>query len=313
MTKQDKVAILMAVYNGEEYLARQIDSILNQTFSDWELYLSDDLSTDRSLAVLSDYQKRFPDKIFVLENGLHYGNARDHFFHLLGQNSGRYVMFSDQDDVWLPDKICLALERMKATEEESGGNIPVLVHTDLKVTDSELHVTAESFLSLMNLDYRRNKLNNLLVQNIVTGCTVMINRPLIDRVGEPPRHALMHDGWLALIACCFGRIEFVTTPTILYRQHAANQVGAKNVGSLHYKLGQVKNWQRLKSNLNDTYAQADEFVRRYGQELNEEQKSLLLAYADIPRKGKFNRIKTLIEFDFLKIGASRAAAQIMMV
>lgn len=143
-------------------------------------------------------------------------------------------MFCDHDDVWKPRKVEMTVRRMMELEQANGQDIPLLVHTDLVVADENLKVLSDSMFRSQNLNRKGNRLNNLLVQNNVTGCTMMVNKALVDMVGPAPKHAVMHDWWMALIAACFGKIGFVRQATILYRQHHANEVGAKNARSLSY-------------------------------------------------------------------------------
>jgi glycosyltransferase involved in cell wall biosynthesis len=312
MLNGETVTILLAAHNGERYLREQLDSILRQNFGGWRLIASDDGSTDRSPQILDDYARRFPGRIRVLSHDLRFGNARDHFFYLLQHCEGRYIMFCDQDDLWLPDKIRITLTRMRAAEAGAGADTPVLVHTDLAVTDRNLRIRAKSFFSFAKLDWRRSALGNLLVQNIVTGCTVMVNRPLLNRMGEPPRRALMHDWWLALVASAFGRVEFIHKPTVLYRQHGRNQVGAHDAGSPRYLWERLRNVRRLKEGMSGTYAQAAEFVLHYGDALTPEQKKMLDAYLAVPFLHKPERVAVLARRGFLKKGWLRAAGQLWL-
>ncbi|MBU3951926.1 MAG: hypothetical protein KJ658_07270, partial [Proteobacteria bacterium] len=107
---------------------------------------------------------------------------------------------------------------------------PVLVHSDAEVVDTHLNTVCPSFMAYQGICHNRvNPLNNLLVQNFVTGCTLMVNRKLLELAYPVPEAALMHDWWLALCAAVSGRIEFADRPLIRYRQHRNNQVGAKSV------------------------------------------------------------------------------------
>ena len=137
-------------------------------------------------------------------------------------------MFCDQDDVWFPDKIAVTLGKMQELEGRHGGERPLLVHTDMKVADGNLRVVADSLWRYQKSDpVRGEALNRLLVQNCATGCSMMINRALCDLALPIPAEAMMHDWWLVLVAAAFGTIGHCAEPTLLYRQHGANDVGAK--------------------------------------------------------------------------------------
>ena len=149
------------------------------------------------------------------------------FGELLEDSDADYMALCDQDDVWLPGRIAKPLERVRAVEREQGAATPILAHTDLAVVDENLDTIAPSFWAYRHLDpYRGSELNRLLVQNVVTGCTTIINRALARLACPIPESIPMHDWWLALVASAFGRIETVPEATVLYRQHGNNSVGA---------------------------------------------------------------------------------------
>lgn len=307
------IDILLAVYNGERYLAEQLDSILAQTVADWRLLAQDDGSTDQSFAILQSYAARYPGKILARQNRPGSGSAQNNFYSLLRQSSAPYVMACDQDDVWLPDKIERTLACMQRLEREHGPETPLLVHTDLTVVDENLQPVHPSLMRLQDLDPRRCHFAQLLVQNIVTGCTMMVNRPLLGYLQELPRQSIMHDWWLALLAAAFGQIGFLPEPTILYRQHGANQVGAKDVRSLSYNWRRFRDRLQAKGALRDTYLQAAEFCRLYGGRLPPRQREVALAYSTIARQHKLRRIQILLQYRLLKNNPVRQLAQLLFV
>lgn len=225
----DKVNILMATFNGGLYLSEQINSIEAQTYKNWELYIRDDGSTDDTTKIVKSYVKR--DHRIQLLPSLGQNIGARHNFALLMENVvGSYVMFCDQDDIWLPDKIEITLKAMKESEHWFGESIPTLVHTDCKVVDSACRVICSSFMQYQHMKHvEDNPLRILLTQNFVTGCTMMINRSLLSKSLPVPHTAVMHDWWIALVAAAIGRIVFLPNATLLYRQHAENAVGAKKI------------------------------------------------------------------------------------
>ena len=213
-----KVCILLAAYNGAAYIRQQIDSILQQDYPNIQLVLSDDGSQDGTQEILAEYEAKYPDRVIWHQSGKRFGNAQTHFMHLLRTfHDAPYIMFSDQDDVWHPDKVSKTLEKMR--EIETVSTVPALVHTDLRVVDQDLNVKAQSFCEYSNINGNRLKLNQLLVQNVVTGCTVMVNRALAElSCAEISEDAIiMHDWWIALLAAACGTIGFLNETTIDYR------------------------------------------------------------------------------------------------
>ncbi len=218
------VEILLATYNGENFLEEQVESILNQEGVKVKLTISDGGSSDSTLQKIESYKKKYPETITC-----HTSSKRlsviENFSRLLSLSKEKYILFSDQDDVWSRDKASRSLAVCK--ELEQGGKIPVLVHHDLQVVDASLNLIADSFWKYAGLKPTCVQLNRLIVQNIITGCTVLMNRELVDLLDPIPGQAIMHDWWAGLVASLFGKIGYITTPMIQYRQHGGNVLGAK--------------------------------------------------------------------------------------
>lgn len=223
-----KIVILLSTYNGMQYLEDQVRSIERQTFDDWALLVRDDGSSDDTYQFLEKL-KLEENRIFLLPKQDNIGVIQS--FSALVEEAiklfpeAAYFMFADQDDVWKPTKVEDTLKCMKALEVN---HEYVLVHTDLQVVDSSLNTIASSFMKFQHIRHSSEQaLSVLLVQNFVTGCTVMLNRKLVLSALPIPRGVMMHDWWFALCAAAYGQIGFVNQPTILYRQHEENSVGAK--------------------------------------------------------------------------------------
>ncbi len=311
------IDILMAVYNGGEFLCAQIDSIISQDEKDWRLHICDDGSSDGSFERACEYEKRFPGKIRVTGNEVPTGSAKGNFMGMLREASAlrepsaEYVMFSDQDDVWKPEKIRLTLEKMRELEREFPGS-PLLVHTDMAVVDRDLNVTAPSFMKFQGLDPRCKSLNRLLCQNNITGCTMMINRALADIVKcAPAEGMLMHDWWAGLAAAAFGHIGFVDEPLNLYRQHGGNQLGAVNNRSVRGANRIVRERLRTKKRVSVTYEQAAKFYEFYRDRLGGESRRILEIYLEIPGLNKPQRVARLVKYGFLKQNFLTAAGQLV--
>ena len=307
------ITILMATYNGEKYLAEQIESILNQTEADWQLIIQDDCSSDSTSSIANHYANTHPNKIKFFQNQKRSGSAKANFFSMLQYSHSDYMMTCDQDDIWLPEKIQLTMDKMKQLEMVLGPDKPILVHTDLQVVDESLNCIAKSMFQHQNLNSSRDKFNNILVQNIVTGCTMMVNRALLNITKGSPQQAIMHDWWLALIASAFGGIGFVCTPTVLYRQHESNEVGAKNARSLSYNLKRLQNKVQSQEVLQSTYLQAKEFIACYHQQLDDSNLKFATTYAALPMQSKIYRLHALFYYHFWKNGLARKCGQILYV
>jgi glycosyltransferase involved in cell wall biosynthesis len=218
------IAVLLSTYNGEKYLEEQLQSILNQTcIEKWCLYIRDDGSTDNTLNIIDRYVSEY-DQFFKFEDEERGLGPALSFLHLLSNISAEYYMFCDQDDFWLPDKMETCFR--KHLELNKGNDTPILIHTDLLVVDQDLN--------LLNRSFWGKNLSSDLVQkympitNFVTGCTMFFNKAArdcsIDFIGKK---VIMHDHWVALCVWAHQGIIFsISEPTIKYRQHGSNVLGA---------------------------------------------------------------------------------------
>jgi len=298
----NSVTILLATYNGASYLNEQLDSLLNQTYTDWNLLVHDDNSDDNTVKIIKQYIKRCPEKIILIDDKISYNSASANFASLLKHVTTEYVMFCDQDDVWLPNKIEITLNKMIDLENSELIKKPLLVHTDLKIVDSDLNILSNSYRIYQNLNPQYHTLNRLLVQNVITGCTIIINKELVKRIQSIPREAIMHDWWIGLVATTFGEIHYITTPTILYRQHTNNDTGAN-----HYNIRSIVRQARQLSVMNlDIYIrQANAFLKMYSKQLSTKERSLLKDFISIKKTSWFHSKYILYKHNIIKQGIAR--------
>lgn len=302
----------MATYNGERFLVEQIESILKQNYTHIKLVIRDDGSSDGTIPIIRKFVEQYPDKIRLLNDCVGNVGSTANFFRLIESSNADYVMLSDQDDVWLTDKVALTMDVMAQTEEALGRSTPVLVHTDLKVTDKSLSVVSDSLWKHQKISPDCNGVNRLLVQNVVTGCTVMINRSLINLLRPYSIGIIEHDWWLALLAASFGKVAYVSKPTILYRQHGKNAVGAVKWSF----LGGVRRFFAIDStgvfnSLERTRVQAALFFRIYRRQLSPNMRRMIWRYSTLHKLGYFLRIACVVRCRFFKIGVLRNIGMIL--
>lgn len=229
-----KVTILMSTYNGERFLAEQIESIRQQTYTDWQLLIRDDGSKDRTREIIQDFCQKDNRIRFVNPDSVENVGVIKSFFHLLKYQTSDFYLFSDQDDVWLPEKIELQLKEA----EKYDNTLPLLVYMDLKVVDQELNVVHESMIQIQS-DHANTELLQELTENTVTGGVSMINQALADLwTGQEEYDLLMHDWYLALLATAFGKLIYIDKQGELYRQHSNNVLGARTFRK------RMQNWIR---------------------------------------------------------------------
>ena len=273
----DKIEVLMATYNGKNYIREQIDSILNQSYKNWHLTISDDGSTDGTDLIADEYAAKYPEKITRVHAGVRFGNAKDHFFWLSENCAGSYMLYSDQDDVFDPEKMRKLMDAMMKAEKQWGGDMPVLVFSDQKVVDEKLNVMAPSLMRYQKQAFDHFDYRAILMQNVVTGGAMMINRSLCSLATQCQNgsRVIMHDWWMAAVAARFGKIIYLDEPLSLYRQHGGNSVGAKRVGSIRYIGKRITHWREVRGVIERKKTQADEFEATYGSLLTAEDRQFL--------------------------------------
>lgn len=273
----DKIEVLMAVYNGSAYIREQIDSILNQTYENWHLTISDDGSTDGTDLIADEYAAKYPEQITRVYSGVRFGNARDHFMWLSENCTSRYMLYSDQDDVFNPEKMSRLMDAMQNAERQWGRDLPILVFSDQTVVDEKLNVIEPSLMRCQKQAFDSFDYHALLIQNVVTGGAMMVNRPLCSLAVQcrSRERIIMHDWWMAATAARFGKIIYLDEPLSLYRQHGGNSVGAKRVGSAGYIAGMMGNLRGVREMILRKKSQAGVFEKTYTALLTAEDRQFL--------------------------------------
>ena len=204
------VSVVMAVYNGERFLAPQVESVLSQLRPHDELLIIDDASTDGSprwLAQLDDARVRIvrqPGNAGVLKS----------FEAGLGSARHSLVFLCDQDDVWLPGK------RDAVVAEFEHDPRVLIVVSDAEVIDAHDHVVAPSFMATRH--GFKGRFRHTLVRNRYLGCAMAVRRELIDAALPIPVGVPMHDMWLGSLGSVLGQVRYIDRPLIRYRRHGGN-------------------------------------------------------------------------------------------
>lgn len=279
----EKIDVLLATYNGEKYLKEQIDSILNQTYSNIRLVISDDCSKDNTREIIKEYEEK-DDRVISYFHEKNLGYVKN-FEFLLTKVENEIYMLSDQDDVWLPTKIEHTYNKMVETNAD-------LVFTDLEVVDENLKIMYPSFNDYMKLSRKIKKYKNdyrlQYLYNCVTGCTLMSKKKFLDMILPIPTQSkyAIHDTWIATAIANNGKVEYLDEKTILYRQHGNNQVGTEKVSHGFEKLDQVRElFINVKLGLFETYVQND---RIFNDKLKKENKEALEYFKMIQNKKNVN-------------------------
>ena len=287
---ENTVAILMSTYNGAKYLKDQLQSIINQSYSNWHLYIRDDGSSDETVEIIKSYAKK-DSRISIIHDTLgNIGSVRS-FFYLLEQVDSNFYMFSDQDDYWKQDKIQKSILLLK---QHNHKRKPICVYTNLQIVDDNLEGN-ELLLTKTWQDFPK-----LFFTNNLYGCTMLFNNFLKEKIKFNRLNydnIYVHDWWLALVCAIFGEIYYLDEPTILYRQHYGNQIGAtsKNINVLIKRLfSKSKDEKSLQSII----LFAEELEKLYGAELKSSNiQGYVKNYATISNKSSFfNNLKIILRF-----------------
>ncbi len=247
----EKIDILMPTYNGEKYIRAQLDSILSQSYSNINIIISDDNSTDSTVCILEEYVKK-DNRIQLYKQKENLGCVKNIEF-LLKKVTSDYYMLSDQDDVWNNDKIEITYNKMIESNAD-------LVFTDLEIVDKDLNTLFPSFTRKKRLYHKINKCKEsfemLYLYNCVTGCTLLTKKKFIDKTIPFPSNTkyIIHDAWIALNVALNGKIVYIDKSTIKYRQHDNNVVGSKTNSKYLNDFDMLRNlFIDVKLELFDTY------------------------------------------------------------
>ncbi|HHV3670275.1 TPA: glycosyltransferase family 2 protein [Streptococcus agalactiae] len=291
-----KVNILMATYNGEKFLAQQIESIQKQTFKEWNLLIRDDGSSDKTCDIIRNFTAKDSRIRFINENEHHNLGVIKSFFTLVNYEVADFYFFSDQDDVWLPEKLSVSLEAAK----HKASDVPLLVYTDLKVVNQELNILQDSMIRAQS-HHANTTLLPELTENTVTGGTMTINHALAEK-WFTPNDILMHDWFLALLAASLGEIIYLDLPTQLYRQHDNNVLGARTMDK-RFKIlreGPKSIFTRYWKLIHDSQKQASLIVDKYGDIMTANDLELIKCFIKIDKQPFMTRLRWLWKYGYSK-------------
>lgn len=307
-----RVDILLATHNGVAFLPDQIASLFAQSHNNFRIYIRDDASMDATPKLVQCLTSKYPDKVRWVGGSRNRQGPISEYSNLMENTKSNYIMLCDQDDVWLPDKIKISLERMAQLESIHGLQTPILIHTDMTVVDINLVRIHNSFVRYQYLNPQCDSINRLLVQNVVTGCTILMNRPLKEKIKRIPKDVRMHDWWIGLVASLFGVIDFIGIPTMLYRQHDKNTVGAKPL-TFNTIKSRLQDIAQLKMDWRKSIQQAKLLLNHYGDEMDLKDRKVCQDFCSLSHEVWLNKWKCVIRHRFFKNGLLRNLAMPLII
>ena len=288
-----KVNIVLSTYNGAKFLAEQLESIQKQTFTDWQLLIRDDGSTDETPQIIQQFatsDKRI--KFINADNRENFGVIKN-FFTLVKFELADYYFFSDQDDVWLPNKMATMLDEAQKYDQAK----PLMVYMDLSVVDQNLVVTQPSMIQSQS-HHANTTLLPELTENTVTGGVSMINQALASR-WQSTEQIIMHDWYLALLATAIGELVYIDQPGELYRQHENNVLGARTLRKRLKKwLNPMQAVYKYWDLIFNSQIQARLLLSQ--PDLSDDKRELIEKYDGLLNQTFSNRIKMIKKYHFKK-------------
>lgn len=256
-----RVCVLLSTYNGEKFLNEQIDSLLIQENVDVHILVRDDGSSDGTLRILEDYEKQ--GSVSLIRGG-NIGWKKSFMQLLYNSPDSDYYAFCDQDDIWLPEKLYMAVESLESMPKDT----PNLYGSNLRYYRDGVDMGMAK-MRIPSTSYRA-----ALCKNLTAGCTMVFNKALRDLVcNNPTQIDFPHDYWIFLVSALFGKVYYDSNAYVLYRQHSANQIGATLTRTDIWKT-RIENFKGLCRSQGRQSAAA-ELLRLYHDRLTEEQSSYI--------------------------------------
>ncbi len=271
-----KVIICMSTYNGEKYVKEQIESLLNQTYKNLEIYVRDDGSKDNTINILEEYEKN--NKIHFIK-GNNVGVVKS-FYECLKEayDNAEYFAYCDQDDKWHKDKIERAISKLKKENQEQ----PTLYFSEFNYCDENLN-----FVNKSNLNKKSASFENSIVECISFGIVEVFNKKLAMKILESgTENICFHDWWAYMISAGLGKVIYDDTATVEYRRTGSN-VSPSGKAGINLQIYRIKKFVFGKY-FKNIRLQINKFQNLYNNELKEENKKIVNLFSL-----KYNFIKSI--------------------
>ena len=282
------VDILMATYNGEAFVEEQVQSIINQTYTDWRLLVHDDGSTDKTMEILHRLAEE-DERVVVIEDGVQHLGVAKNFIHLAKQSTAAYCMFCDQDDVWLPNKV----EKMVHAIEQYDQGVPQVVYTNAFLWSPNRGIISDK----NTLTYPTTLRQTLFLNTGIQGAAAIFNRAMRELIVEPLSYYAMHDHVLLLAGICFGEVHYLHESLMYYRQHENNLTG-NAPGSIAKKITLM--WQNRNVPLvsREHYNGLKSFYEYFREGVRVDDRQVIEMFLSLPDKNCLVRLWRIVQYRF---------------
>lgn len=237
---QNKAVIMMTTYNGAKYVEKQLNSLRKQTFQNWDLYISDDGSSDQTLQILEKYKSQDNRIKKILNHSAHHG-AFNNFFNVINyvkslpDENYQYFFYCDQDDVWDDKKMTVEIKYLERETQ------PALCYSDLEFITADGKDTKTKMSELTDIDITKNPYNLFFSYRYIWGTTMAHNRQLWEQIyvdKNTEKYNISHDNYIGKYAAIVGQIKFINQPLVFYRRTGNNVSGIP--GKYSGKFGVAK-------------------------------------------------------------------------
>ena len=290
-----KVVICMSTYNGEKYVTKQIESLLNQTYKNLEIYVRDDGSKDGTIKILEEYDKN--GKIhFIKGKNVGVVNSFYECLQIAYKTNAEFFAYCDQDDEWHEDKIEKAIEKLSKEKQD----IPLIYFSEFNYCDESLNFTSKS-----NLNKKGASFENSLVECISFGIVEVFNKNLADKVLKSgTENVCFHDWWAYMIAAGLGKVLYDDFAMVEYRRTGSN-VSPSGKAGLSLQIYRIKKFL-LGGYFKNVREQTNTFKNKFYSELDEKNKKVLDLFTL-----KYNFIKSIKKLTYPKMFRQSIADEIM--
>ena len=291
--------ILLASYNGCRYIEMQITSIVAQSFRDWNLIIHDDGSSDQTLEIINKWQA-IDKRITLVNDGIVFHNSADNFMHLLKFAKSDFIMFADQDDVWLDNKIELMMEVINKKD-----------NTKPQVVYANAYIWNNTMITSSTVPFWKPKelKDTLFLNGGIHGCVSLFNRKVLEILNRQKGHQAMHDHVLLLVALCLGEITYMEDNLVLFRRHDSAVTNGTEIKK--GIVGNLANKGKLPVVDKKHYDAIALFKTNNAKLLNDKQVELLEIYLSMPDINLLKRYIMVLKHGFT-LGGSQLQLLVKM-
>lgn len=281
-----QIDILLASYNGEKYLNSLFLSLISQTFTEWNLIIHDDGSTDSTVDIIKEFCRN-ENRITLIDDNITFGNAATNFMHLLKYSNAEYCMFCDQDDIWFDNKI----ELMYSTIIKKNQNIPQVLYSN-----SYVWIPEEGIKGLATFTFPKDLKSFLFLNSGMQGCVSIFNSNMRDILVKWDGESAMHDHLLHMAGLTFGEVTYLHVPLMLYRNHNNNVTGETATKI----ITKNKVFDNIKIPVVDIkhFEAVNKFVNLYREDIEKSKLNIFEQYMDLLRKNRIACLFSIIKNRF---------------